>query len=310
MIQATKKLTVMNLLSDFTDGISNSPIPSIRMPVLSGTNLCLISANIVHFFLESFQFGSPETPDYFRMAMQTKHASRWKEDWEELELLGRGAFGSVVKARNKIDSRTYAGKYDVSASNVAVHTPSVKKIRLKSTQSDKIFREVNALSRLSHRNIVRYYTTWVETAEPDVQVTSSDDSSAEYDTEERDFKTSVPPGTPIKANHQPINGGFHVNIEDFDDLSLSGMSFPSIHFGISNSAGGSEGSGEDSTSSEEQDGFAGLFKSGKSISGSKSIRAVSPTPTAPVMTRTLYIQMVSLYAFENRLVTHHLIGIC
>jgi hypothetical protein len=37
--------------------------------------------------------------------------SRWKEDWEELELLGKGAFGSVVKARNKIDSRTYAGTY-------------------------------------------------------------------------------------------------------------------------------------------------------------------------------------------------------
>jgi translation initiation factor 2-alpha kinase 4 len=63
---------------------------------------------------------------------------------------GRGGFGSVVKARNKIDNRIYA----------------VKKIRLKTQQSDtKIFREVNALSRLSHRFIVRYYTTWVETSE-------------------------------------------------------------------------------------------------------------------------------------------------
>jgi translation initiation factor 2-alpha kinase 4 len=63
---------------------------------------------------------------------------------------GKGAFGSVVKARNKIDNRIYA----------------VKKIRLKTQQSDsKIFREVNALSRLSHRFIVRYFTTWVETSE-------------------------------------------------------------------------------------------------------------------------------------------------
>lgn len=75
-----------------------------------------------------------------------------------------------MKARNKIDNRIYA----------------VKKIRLKTQQSDtKIFREVNALSRLSHRFIVRYFTTWVETSEntnpsssaaPSASVSSSDDS--------------------------------------------------------------------------------------------------------------------------------------
>ena len=54
----------------------------------------------------------------------------------------------------------------------------VKKICLKTMQSNtKIFREVNALSRLSHRNIVRYYTTWVETSDPQSTV-ASDDSSA------------------------------------------------------------------------------------------------------------------------------------
>ncbi|KAF5387415.1 hypothetical protein D9757_007773 [Collybiopsis confluens] len=61
---------------------------------------------------------------------------------------GKGAFGSVVKARNRIDNRIYA----------------VKKVRLRTTQSDKIFCEVNALSRLSHRFIICYYTTWVETS--------------------------------------------------------------------------------------------------------------------------------------------------
>ena len=41
---------------------------------------------------------------------------------------------------------------------------TVKKVRLKMEQNDsKIMREVNALSQLNHRFIVRYYTTWIET---------------------------------------------------------------------------------------------------------------------------------------------------
>jgi translation initiation factor 2-alpha kinase 4 len=52
--------------------------------------------------------GSPDLR-YFRGPPRQSQGSRWKEDWEELEWLGKGAFGSVVKARNKIDSRIYAG---------------------------------------------------------------------------------------------------------------------------------------------------------------------------------------------------------
>jgi translation initiation factor 2-alpha kinase 4 len=149
----------------------------------------------------------------------------------------------------------------------------VKKIRLKTMQSDtKIFREVNALSRLSHRNIVRYDTTWVETSEPQSSV-ASDDSSAEFATE--DGRTSVPE---TNERHLPINGGFYINIEDFDDLSGSRSSFPSIHFGRSSSPGTT--SGEDSS---EDDGFGSLFRSASSGSA------------PPTLSRTLYIQMVTLF---------------
>ena len=69
---------------------------------------------------------SPEI-DYFYPAPHPRHISRWKEDWEELEhvvcilhsrlgtsssnvcVKGSGGFGSVVKARNTIDNRIYAG---------------------------------------------------------------------------------------------------------------------------------------------------------------------------------------------------------
>ena len=73
-------------------------------------------------------------------------------------------------------------------------------------QSDtKILREVNALSRLSHRNIVRYYTTWVETSEPQ-STAASDDSGAEFPIE--DAMTSVPG---MSGRHLPVNGGFYIN---------------------------------------------------------------------------------------------------
>ena len=159
---------------------------------------------------------------------------------------------------------------------------SVKKIRLKTMQSDtKIFREVNALSRLSHRNIVRYYTTWVETSEPQSTV-ASDDSSSEF---VEDGMTSVPQTPQTSERHLPINGGFHINIEDFDDLSGSRSSFPSIHFGRSSSPGTS---GEDSSG---DDGFGSLFRSASSGS-------ISSLVQAPTLSRTLYIQMVRLFLFS------------
>jgi len=35
------------------------------------------------------QYGTSPDKDYFRVPPRTRQASRWKEDWEELELLVR-----------------------------------------------------------------------------------------------------------------------------------------------------------------------------------------------------------------------------
>lgn len=74
--------------------------------------------------------------------------SRYLSDFEEVEFLGKGAFGVVVKARNKLDERFYA----------------VKKIRLSSSaaEEERTMREIMALSRLDHPHIVRYVTCWIE----------------------------------------------------------------------------------------------------------------------------------------------------
>ncbi|TFY73866.1 hypothetical protein EWM64_g10146, partial [Hericium alpestre] len=164
---------------------------------------------------------SPET-EHFRPPQRARQASRWKEDWDELELLGRGAFGSVVKARNKFDGRIYA----------------VKKVRLRAVKLDpKILREVNALSRLSHRYIVRYFTTWFELAEPSSAATSTAGSRSDSDSD--DTASGVTSAQHRKRHrfslsHMRSSGGGSSNDPftiDLDDLSESrASSFPSIHF--------------------------------------------------------------------------------
>lgn len=64
--------------------------------------------------IPSHTSGSP--PDnYFQTPAPSRRVahSRYKEDWEELERLGSGGFGSVFKARNKVDKRVYAGMWYV-----------------------------------------------------------------------------------------------------------------------------------------------------------------------------------------------------
>lgn len=80
---------------------------------------------------------------------EMKKMSRYRTDFEEMQFLGRGAFGEVIKVRNRIDNRFYA----------------IKRIRLDPLNVEynkKILREVTMLSRLHHERIVRYYQAWIE----------------------------------------------------------------------------------------------------------------------------------------------------
>ena len=59
-------------------------------------------------------------------------------------MLGQGGFGQVFKAKARYNGNFYA----------------IKKISLdyrKKTYCDKLLKEVTLLSRLHHKNIVRYY---------------------------------------------------------------------------------------------------------------------------------------------------------
>ena len=76
--------------------------------------------------------------------------SRYANDFEEIEEIGRGGFGVVFKAKHLLDENIYA----------------IKKIKLRQGQNQdenkRILREINHLSRLNNQFIVRYFQTWIE----------------------------------------------------------------------------------------------------------------------------------------------------
>ncbi|XP_053138825.1 eIF-2-alpha kinase GCN2 [Hemicordylus capensis] len=89
--------------------------------------------------------------------------SRYYNEFEELQLLGKGAFGAVIKVQNKLDGCCYAVK--------RIHiNPTSKQFR-------RIKGEVTLLSRLNHENIVRYYNAWIEKHEKPLLSTPTMESS-------------------------------------------------------------------------------------------------------------------------------------
>lgn len=68
--------------------------------------------------------------------------SRYAHDFVEEGRLGKGGFGEVVKARQKLDGQIYA----------------IKKITQKSSaQLDDVLKEARLLSQLNHPSVVRKY---------------------------------------------------------------------------------------------------------------------------------------------------------
>ncbi|XP_003222450.1 eukaryotic translation initiation factor 2-alpha kinase 3 isoform X2 [Anolis carolinensis] len=76
------------------------------------------------------------------------YVSRYLTDFEPIQCLGRGGFGVVFEARNKVDDCNYA----------------IKRIRLPNRDQarEKVMREVKALAKLDHPCIVRYFNAWLE----------------------------------------------------------------------------------------------------------------------------------------------------
>jgi len=85
----------------------------------------------------------------------SEYVSRYLTDFDPVVCLGKGGFGVVFEAKNKIDDCHYAIKRIV--------LPDSRESR------DRVMREVRALAKLDHHNIVRYFNSWMESPPPDWQ---------------------------------------------------------------------------------------------------------------------------------------------
>ncbi|XP_025409124.1 LOW QUALITY PROTEIN: eIF-2-alpha kinase GCN2 [Sipha flava] len=77
--------------------------------------------------------------------------SRLDKEFVILDWLGKGAFGDVLKVKNKLDDCLYAIK-------------CIELNKKNKNLNKKITREVKLLSRLNHENVVRYFNSWIEAA--------------------------------------------------------------------------------------------------------------------------------------------------
>ncbi|KAJ3105170.1 hypothetical protein HK100_003936, partial [Physocladia obscura] len=108
--------------------------------------------------------------------------SRYREEFDELSCLGKGGFGIVYKARNKLDGIDYAIKkvklsctsnqFSVLASsadkNSAIRSDSVNSfptfnVNNVSAADARLLNEIKLFARLSqHPNVISYHTAWIE----------------------------------------------------------------------------------------------------------------------------------------------------
>ncbi|KNG51328.1 pek protein kinase [Stemphylium lycopersici] len=82
---------------------------------------------------------------------------RYIREFSELEIVGKGGYGKVFKAKHKLDGSFYAVK------RIPVSPSKVAKIQEHGPEElESMLEEVRSLARFDHNNIVRYHNAWLE----------------------------------------------------------------------------------------------------------------------------------------------------
>ncbi|XP_032806374.1 eukaryotic translation initiation factor 2-alpha kinase 3 isoform X3 [Petromyzon marinus] len=155
----------------------------------------------------------------------TTYVSRYLTDFEHVQCLGRGGFGVVFEARNKVDDCHYA----------------IKRIRLPNRiqAREKVMREVKALAKLEHQGVVRYFNAWLEMPPQDWQEEKDkqwiSDCSSEW---------VLSSQSPVESEKFPSHLPLRPMPRESTTLSRSWSDFdlPSISFLVNSSAVDTQGS--------------------------------------------------------------------
>lgn len=80
--------------------------------------------------------------------LENNYSNNYSNNFIEVENIGNGSYGSVYKVYHKYEKNLYA----------------IKKVRITNElikDNFDIFREIQLFSKLNHKNIVRYYSSWL-----------------------------------------------------------------------------------------------------------------------------------------------------
>lgn len=234
--KASKRPSIVELyaLKFFRDGIEN--INDVPPPAQENTSAFDSPTNTTKRSL------SPGVTNRRRYSNQNEHPSnlyesRYEREFEEIGRLGKGGFGEVVKARNRMEGTFYA----------------IKKIKHKSNKLETLLSEVLSLARLNHQYIVRYYGTWVEEVQGnDSAIDLEEESDFESDSE---FPSHIAKSQSFLGNHDDsfqvdyLANSLDPRVEYSDDSDFDDR----IVFGDSCSDDDEEEESDDDTEDEDSD---------------------------------------------------------
>lgn len=93
-------------------------------------------------------------------------SERFEKTFDVVSKLGEGAYGCVFHVKHKLDANSYALK------KIKIHMEyregDSREDRKQALLSNPAMKEIEAISRLNHKNIVGYKGCWVEAQKPDL----------------------------------------------------------------------------------------------------------------------------------------------